>query len=227
MKTKTLLKPLLLLLCSAAVGTASAQVRPTFPAYSAYVSQVYDVKWESPKGFTEDNDVLRPGHWRPNGQKGTADLLYNFIFCSSDSNCLMMYPEMIPFMADQFLNIKWMILHDCGMASYDEAEFNSQVKTLMDSEANTQLNADTIYIGVIPLDKPYQDKYPYCTGVYVCKQDRPHFFFKCFFTEEGKRNEAVYLSKLFKAIKYRHADWTYDRDKELSEYQKMRANSNK
>lgn len=81
-------------------------------------------------------------------------------------------------------------------------DFDTYVTTIIGKEARERFNADTIYIHDLPLQKPYKDKYTYCTGLVVAKEGRPSMNFKFYFTEEGKAEETKYLDYLDKQIWY-------------------------
>lgn len=199
-----------------------------FSVYSDYLSKVYDISWKRPKGFT---DLYTSIYWSPCGKKSST-LSYNFIFRSKDADCMIMYPEIgltyFPKNKIKMINIKRLIYGDLGCIGKDGIlqesavrEFEERVIILSSDDAKKFFNADSVHVCTIPLEQPYQGKYPYCTGIYVSKQNRPDMYFKCFFTKRGKQKEDEYLGKLYKAIGYRNENWTYDDEKYVQENYKL------
>lgn len=219
---------ILSLSCIMAEPACAQSGRLSFPAYSSYVSKVYDIFWKRPGGFADLNTST---YWSPCG-KNSSTLSYNFIFKSKDADCMIMYPEIgltyFPKDKIKVLNAGRLIYGDLGCIGKDGIlrenathEFEERVTILSGDHAKKLFNADSVYVCAIPLEQPYQGKYPYCTGVYVSKQNRPAMYFKCFFTERGKQKEDEYLDKLYKAIEYRNENWTYDDEKYVQENYKL------
>lgn len=195
-----------------------------FTIYSKYVMAVFDIQWKKPQGFTDLNKSMSWGNdvrWE-----------YNATFGSEDKNCMILYPFIYQdlYLGKDMGNI---IKEDLGVSRRSvpkekaEAEYAKRVEMLCGDEARHFFNADTLYRCEIPLKQPFEGEYLYCTGIYAYKKGHPKLFFKCFFTEEGKRAEAVYLNKLYQAVKYRHDNWTYDKQKGREEYYKMKIRANK
>ena len=63
-------------------------------------------------------------------------------------------------------------------------------------------NADSVYFLDSSLEKMRKEKYPYCTGVFIHKNDRATMDIKFFFTEEGKKKKNEYIKRLSKHIWY-------------------------
>ena len=229
MDISKLSKIVILLLLGSIIEPVCAQnAKLAFPVYSSYISKVYDISWKCPKGFTDLNTSV---YWGPRGKRSST-LNYNFIFRSKDADCLIMYPEigLTYFPKDKIKRIdaEHLIYGDLGCIEKDGAlqenavrEFEKHVTVLSGDDAGKLFHADTVYICTIPLEQPYRGEYPYCTGIYVCKQNRPDMYFKCFFTEKGKQKGNEYLSKLYKAIEYRNENWKYDDEKYLQENYKL------
>jgi hypothetical protein len=92
-------------------------------------------------------------------------------------------------------------------------DFNDYVTILAGEKAREMFNADSIYIYEIPgadsvyffdksLEKTRKSKYPYCTGVFISKDDRATMYFKLFFTKRAKNKEEKYINMLNKQIWY-------------------------
>ena len=92
-------------------------------------------------------------------------------------------------------------------------DFNDYVTIIAGEKAREMFNADTIYIYDIPsadsvyffdksLEKTRKSKYPYCTGVFISKDDRATMHFKLFFTKRAKKKEEKYINMLDKQIWY-------------------------
>jgi hypothetical protein len=84
----------------------------------------------------------------------------------------------------------------------DTVDFDRYVTTYAGKEVREKYNADTLYIYEVVLEKPYLDKYQYCTGMVITKENRASFFFKWFFTSNGKKKEQEYLKMLDRNIWY-------------------------
>lgn len=85
-------------------------------------------------------------------------------------------------------------------------DFDTYVTTIIGKEARERFNADTIYVYDLPLQKPYKDKYTYCTGLVIAKEGRASMNFKFYFTAEGKAAEGKYLDYLDKRVWYMDED---------------------
>ncbi len=95
-------------------------------------------------------------------------------------------------------------------ASFD---LNDYVTIISGKKAREMFNADSIYIYEIPgadsvyffdksLEETRKRKYPYCTGVFISKDDRATMDFKLFFSKKGKKNEEKYINMLNKQVWY-------------------------
>ena len=61
-----------------------------FSYYSKFVSEVWDISWKKPKGFT---DLMKSETWAF-GKKDPYSLFYRLTVESVDKDCLIMYPEL-------------------------------------------------------------------------------------------------------------------------------------
>lgn len=224
---------LLFVLCySFIVVEVSAQfyMEKSFPKYSYYLSKVMDMTWEQPRGFAwekMETDSCMPGGYG----RAKSDSLYIGLMRSENEECLILYPECNSVLFGSFRDSLNSVGSPCfarRQMMYDmkdalgkdfpldsiPSDLEKYVVTLVGRKV--PFNADTVFIAQIPLEKPYQEKYMYCTGIYACKQGRPSITFKCFFTGEGKTNEKKYLTQFHQTIKYRrNKKWSYDHEKAL------------
>ena len=83
-------------------------------------------------------------------------------------------------------------------------DFDKYVTIIGGKQAREMFNSDSIYFYEIPLEQPYQNKYTYCTGMVLYKQNRKEatMIFKWFFTEQGKKKEHEYINLLSKLVWY-------------------------
>ena len=211
---------------------ASAQfyMEQSFPKYSYYLSEVMDMTWKQPGGFTwekMDTSSCTPG----DSGKKEAESIYIGCMRSEDEDCLILYPECNSVLFGSLrdsLNAdgypcfaRRQMIYDMREALGKDFPLNSispdleqYVVTLTAKKA--PFNADTVFVAQIPLKEKYREKYAYCTGIYACKQGRPSLVFKCFFTDKGKMNEKKYLDQFYQTIKYhRNKKWSYDHEKAL------------
>jgi hypothetical protein len=90
-------------------------------------------------------------------------------------------------------------------------DFNDYVTIVSGKKAGEMFNADSIYIYEIPgadsvyfidesLEKIRKRKYPYCTSLFVSKNDRVSIDVKLFFTKKGKKKEDKYINLLSKQV---------------------------
>ncbi len=90
-------------------------------------------------------------------------------------------------------------------------DFNDYVTIISGKKAGEMFNADSIYIYEIPgadsvyffdeyLETIRKKKYPYCTSLFVSKNDRISLDIKLFFTKKGKEKEDKYINLLSKQI---------------------------
>ena len=95
-------------------------------------------------------------------------------------------------------------------------DFNDYVTIVSGKKAREMFNADSIYMYDIPgadsvyffdesLEKIRKKKYPYCTSIFVSKDDRASMYIKLFFTRKGKKKEDHYINLLSKSIWYDEA----------------------
>jgi hypothetical protein len=79
---------------------------------------------------------------------------------------------------------------------------NQYVTITAGKRAREMFNADSIFVYDLPLDKPYLEKYPYCTGLVISKKDRATLLFKFFFTAAGRKKEEEYINQLSNHVWY-------------------------
>lgn len=90
-------------------------------------------------------------------------------------------------------------------------DFNKYVTCVSGKKAREMFNADSIYIYEIPggdsvyvsdesLEKMRERKYPYCTSVFISKNDRAAMNIKIFLTKKGKKKEDEYIDMLSKQV---------------------------
>jgi len=63
-------------------------------------------------------------------------------------------------------------------------------------------NADSVYFFDESLEKMRKKKYPYCTGMFICKKGRATIDIKFFFTEKGEKKKNQYIEMLNNHIWY-------------------------
>ncbi len=91
--------------------------------------------------------------------------------------------------------------------------FNDFVTIISGKKAKEMFNADSIYMYDLPnadsgyfidesLEKLRQEKYPYCTGVFIIKNRRAPMEIKLFFTEKGRMKKNDYIENLSHQIWY-------------------------
>lgn len=192
----------------------------SFQPISKYISKTYNIDYKKPKGFIA-LDLYE--HWRP-GEESNIGFVYSPVFQSKDKNCIIMYPSLFPFISAQSQAIGEIKAalgqqNKAGQAQEETTiDFEKYITRYTDKEANQFFNADSAFIVQLPIKKPYKEKYVYCTGVYICKKERPVLLFKYFFTESGKLHEQDFLRLLHKKIWYRDGEWIYDERKQSENY---------
>lgn len=207
-----------------------------FSLYRDYISETLGITWRIPEGFMLDKKGL---FISPLANRGPG-CSCNVVLKSTDGNCLIMYSDLenMPYdnsrtlwsseMGDMTIARSQMI-YDMNAAlgcihKKDEKlipAFDLEQYGVMRAGKDAPFNADTVFIVQIPLQKPYLEMYPYCTGIYVHKSGRPPMIFRCFFTEAGKRDESVFLPKFYKTIRYRGKQWVYDKEKAANKKYKL------
>ena len=175
-----------------------------FSYYSKFVSEVWDISWKKPKGFT---DLMK---------SETYSLFYRLTVESVDKDCLIMYPELK--MVTSFPDIAW--TEKCGkpeflrnyvMMEVGDSLIEERLTVFSGTEAS--MNADTVFVFRTALKNVYK-RYSYCTSIYAYKEGRPPMIFRCFFTEKGRAKEKLYLSKFYKSVNYgNNKEWKMDADK--------------
>lgn len=92
-------------------------------------------------------------------------------------------------------------------------DFNNYVTIIAGHRPRELFNADSIFIYDLPsadsvcffdesLEKMRKEKYPYCTGIFICKNGRATMDIKFFFTQKGKKKQNRYIEILGKHIWY-------------------------
>lgn len=203
----------------------------TFSNY-ATIAKIAGVAWKYPKGFV---DLQTSIPWTPRGGNTGIGMVYVPVLQSKDSNFLVMYSNILLYYPNGPTRFNIPIWHqlngemEAALGLIDERGFSSkEVKFDFDKYVTVLTNedapfrADTVFIAEIPLPKPYKEKYLYCTGIYACKQGRPSMMFKCFFTEEGKKNKNGLLTKFYKTVRYLDDNWRFNEKKYNKEYYKLR-----
>ncbi len=183
-----------------------------FSYYSKFVSEVWDISWKKPKGFT---DLMKSETWAF-GKKDPYSLFYRLTVESVDKDCLIMYPELK--MVTSFPDIAW--TEKCGkpefLRNYVMMEVGDSLieeRLTVFSGTEAPMNADTVFVFRTALKNVYKG-YSYCTSIYAYKEGRPPMIFRCFFTEKGKAKEKLYLSKFYKSVNYgNNKEWKMDVDK--------------
>ena len=182
-----------------------------FSYYSKFVSEVWDISWKKPKGFT---DLMKSETWAF-GKKDPYSLFYRLTVESVDKDCLIMYPELK--MVTPFPDIAW--TEKCGkpefLRNYVMMEVGDSLieeRLTVFSGTEAPMNADTVFVFRTALKNVYKG-YSYCTSIYAYKEGRPPMIFRCFFTEKGKAKEKRYLSKFCKSVNYgNNKEWKMDAD---------------
>lgn len=183
-----------------------------FSYYSKFVSEVWDISWKKPKGFT---DLMKSETWAF-GKKDPYSFFYRLTVESVDKDCLIMYPELK--MVTSFPDIAW--TEKCGkpefLRNYVMMEVGDSLieeRLTVFSGTEAPMNADTVFVFRTALKNVYKG-YSYCTSIYAYKEGRPPMIFRCFFTEKGKAKEKLYLSKFYKSVNYgNNKEWKMDADK--------------
>lgn len=183
-----------------------------FSYYSKFVSEVWDISWKKPKGFT---DLMKSETWAF-GKKDPYSFFYRLTVESVDKDCLIMYPELK--MVTSFPDIAW--TEKCGkpeflrnyvMMEVGDSLIEERLTVFSGTEAS--MNADTVFVFRTALKNVYKG-YSYCTSIYAYKEGRPPMIFRCFFTEKGRAKEKLYLSKFYKSVNYgNNKEWKMDVDK--------------
>ena len=92
-------------------------------------------------------------------------------------------------------------------------DFNDYVTIIAGKKPNKMFNADSIFVYDLPnadsvyffdesLEKMRKEKYPYCTGIFICKNGRATMDIKLFFTKKGEKKKSHYIEMLSKSIWY-------------------------
>jgi hypothetical protein len=105
--------------------------------------------------------------------------------------------------------------HPHSPLNNDSAQFNFNdfVTIISEKKAKEMFNADSIFIYDLPnadsghffdesLEKLRQEKYPYCTGVFIFKKKRAIMDIKLFFTEKGQMKKNEYVENLSNQLWY-------------------------
>ena len=79
-------------------------------------------------------------------------------------------------------------------------DLNKYVTIIAGKKAKEMFNADTIFVYELPLQKPYEGKYPYCTSLYIYKRNRAALNFRLFFTPNGKKKDEEFINLLSQQI---------------------------
>jgi len=94
-----------------------------------------------------------------------------------------------------------------------ETRFKDYVTIIAGKKPYEMFNADSIFIYDLPnadsvyffdesLERMRKEKYPYCTGMFITKNDRATMDIKLFFTKKGEKKKNQYIEMLYKSIWY-------------------------
>lgn len=94
-----------------------------------------------------------------------------------------------------------------------ETRFNDYVTIIAGKKPREMFNADSIFVYDLPnadsvhffdesLERMRKEKYPYCTGMFITKNDRATMDIKLFFTKKGEKKKNQYVEMLYKSIWY-------------------------
>jgi hypothetical protein len=97
----------------------------------------------------------------------------------------------------------------------DTFEMDTCISILPSKKSKKWFNADSVFF--FNADSTYffeqflpenicQDKYVYCTSMFISKYNHGMIYLKWFFTEKGKRKEQQYLKKLAKKIWFNNGE---------------------
>jgi hypothetical protein len=211
------------------LGQEKLLYEKTMNGYTGYVLKEFNMVCKMPDKFInldKYNVILKI---RKDKDKHVANM-YGPVFLSRDSDCIAMYCALPHRSSEQFaspvyprsqitaeiktaLGLFYFYNHPLNKNS-SPFDFNKHVTTVADKKARKMFNADSVYIYDIPgadsvyflnrpLEKMREHKYPYCTGVFISKNDRAAMDVKLFFTEKGKKNKEKYINLLKKRIWYK------------------------
>lgn len=215
-------------ICDCLPGQEKLLYEETMKGYTAYVLKEFNMVCKMPEKFINLDQYNVMLKIRKDKDKHVGNL-YGPVFLSSDSDCIAMYCALPHRSLEQFaspvyprsqitaeiktaLGLYYSFGHSLNKDS-SKFDFNEYVTTVAVKKARKMFNADSVYIYDIPgadsvyflngpLKKMREHKYPYCTGVFISKNDRAAMDVKLFFTEKGKKNKEKYINQLRKRIWY-------------------------
>ncbi|MDR0602738.1 MAG: hypothetical protein LBG80_00365 [Bacteroidales bacterium] len=190
-----------------------------FSAFAEYFCNEYGIICKEPQNFSDLNKYNMGWAVRDNPDKSCA-FLFGPIYKSNDGECLLAYP-----VKNLFSNLEIMIVNEIKSAlglynrfghfnDTTRIEFYDYVSVVIGKKAREMFNADSIYLYDIPggdsvvflwneeLETMRKEKYPYCTGLVICKEGKFGTPMKLFFSEKGKMREDEYIEVLSKKIWY-------------------------
>lgn len=200
------------------IGTpALAQDDPLFNRYlETGLERFFSIKGGIPEGFMvlEIRDPLKVPPFKYRNVEDQRRGQYDFHFLKSfDKECLLLYP-IVPH--PNFATTNRTPSHQITaslkkiLKISPQADsvfvFDNQVTTISGKFVRKAFNADSIHFYEIPLEKPFEKDYIYCTGMVITKVGRASLYFKWYFTEEGKKKEKEYIKQLEGSLWFEE-DW--------------------
>jgi len=209
-------------------GQENLLYEKTIKGYTGYVFKEFGISCKMPEKFINLDKYNVMLKIRRNKDKHIGSI-YGPTFLSKDKECIAMYCAFPHRFSEEFslpvyprsqitaeiktaLGLYYFYDHPLNKNS-SQFDFNNYVTTIADKKARKMFNADSVYIYEIPgadsiyflngpLEKMRENKYPYCTGVFISKNDRAAMDVKLFFTEKGKKNQENYINLLREKIWY-------------------------
>jgi hypothetical protein len=138
--------------------------------------------------------------------------------------CPPIHPS--PYRGRNMMHRHRMFLELKDILKTDNFEMDHYISILPAEKSKKWFNADSVFF--FSADSTYffephlsgnicQDRYIYCTSMFISKYNHGVIYFKWFFTEKGKRKEQKYLKKLAKKI------WFGDGELHLSQLERNKS----
>jgi hypothetical protein len=228
MRKKTYITVIVLLLTLNAFSQDNLWYEKNFSAYKTFFYNEYGIDYTIPPKVKDLDKFYVLWKVRKEDSKHSGNM-HGPIFLSKDKECILAYPANLNHklnddhrIISQISIITAEIKTSLGLYYHHGSSLNNDttkldiydyVTIIAGKMAREMFNADSIFIYDLPnadsvyffdesLENMRKEKYPYCSGMLIYKNNRPTMNIKFFFSEKGYIKRSQYFEMLSKHIWY-------------------------
>lgn len=250
------MKKLLLLSFIAIVGTMEIKAGNNggFEAWAEYTTKEFDVNFNIPKGFSEDQVMELMIYATNMPEKKTDKKLWSTFSTfettarNADGSCLILYPCMqatadthYNAMNDQIKDplkttqtgITIEIYNAVNGGSYYrehmkmQPEWERYITRLGGEKAEAWGGADSVYVVDFPITNAYKNRYNHCIGVFMVKENHLPVCLKRLLDDTGYAQRTKTLKELQDCVKFGSKTLAYNPKEANNAYKEVKAKIDK